>query len=157
MLRVSRLVLFLMMWVSVTISCIKHPPHNPRVSVTPVQIKKVDREDDSSSADGQRGLHLPRLQVYGLATTHSPILQSEVSLPTTKPWHPWYNQGWGNIVSSQKSAIGGSITQCNNCIIPIWDLIMQACNSMSHDDMTLHANTNSLWQYVIWWHDITTC
>ena len=43
MLRVSRLVLFLMMWVGVTISCIKHPPHNPRVSVTPVQINKVEK------------------------------------------------------------------------------------------------------------------
>ena len=43
MMRVSRLVLFLMMWVSMTISCIKHPPHNPRVSVTPVQIKKVEK------------------------------------------------------------------------------------------------------------------
>ena len=52
----------------------RHPLHKPQ----------VDREDGSSSADDQRELHLPRLQVYGLATTHSPILQSEVSPPTTK-------------------------------------------------------------------------
>ena len=52
----------------------RHPLHKPQ----------VDREDGSSSADDQRELHLPRLQVYGLATTHSPKLQSEVSPPTTK-------------------------------------------------------------------------
>ena len=53
---------------------LRHPPHKPQ----------VDREDDSSSADYKRELHLPRLQAYGLATTHPPKLQSEVSPPTTK-------------------------------------------------------------------------
>ena len=58
--------------------------------------------------------------------------------------------------------------QSNDCIVPSWNLIMQACNSMSHDDMTymltliicdnmsydgmilLHANTDYMWQYVTW-------
>ena len=56
---------------------LRHPPHKPQ----------VDREDDSSSADYKRELHLPRLQAYGLATTHPPKLQSEVSPPTTKLGH----------------------------------------------------------------------
>ena len=51
----------------------RHPLHKPQ----------VDREDGSNSAGDQRELHLPRLQVDGLATTHLPKLQSEVSPPTT--------------------------------------------------------------------------
>ena len=37
------LLLFLMVWINMTISCIKHPPHKPRISVTPVQMKKVEK------------------------------------------------------------------------------------------------------------------
>ena len=37
------LLLFLMVWINMTVSCIKHPPHKPRINQQVVQMEKVEK------------------------------------------------------------------------------------------------------------------